>query len=49
MIGRVPDSDKPVPKISFVKGYQPWGWIIGSGVYVDDIDEKVKKPCVGSC
>ena len=37
-----PGSDKPVPKISFVKGYQPWGWIIGSGVYVDDIDEKVK-------
>ena len=35
-------SDKPVPKISFVKGYQPWGWIIGSGVYIDDIDEKIK-------
>jgi len=37
-----PGSEKPVPKISFVKGYQPWGWIVGSGVYVDDIDEKVK-------
>jgi len=37
-----PGSDKPVPKISFVKGYQPWGWIIGSGIYVDDIDEIVK-------
>jgi len=37
-----PGSDKPVPKISFVKGYQPWGWVIGSGIYVDDIDEIVK-------
>ena len=33
-----PGSDKPVPKISYVKGYQPWGWVIGSGVYVDDVD-----------
>ncbi len=36
-----PGSDKPVPKISYVKGYQPWGWVIGSGVYVDDINEAV--------
>ncbi len=26
------------PKISFVKGFTPWGWVIGSGIYVDDID-----------
>ena len=25
------------PKISFVKKYEPWGWVIGSGVYVDDV------------
>jgi methyl-accepting chemotaxis protein len=37
-----PGSDKPIPKISYVKAYQPWGWVIGSGVYVDDIDETVK-------
>ncbi|MBI5919355.1 MAG: cache domain-containing protein, partial [Nitrosomonadales bacterium] len=36
-----PDSEKPVPKVSYVKGYQPWGWVIGSGVYVDDVDEAV--------
>ena len=36
-----PGSDKPVSKITFVKGYQPWGWVISSGTYVDDIDEKV--------
>jgi methyl-accepting chemotaxis protein len=36
-----PGSDQPVPKISYVKGYAPWGWVIGSGVYVDDIDTAV--------
>ncbi len=33
-----PGSDKPIPKISYVKGYTPWGWVVGSGVYADDID-----------
>ena len=33
-----PGSDEPVPKISFVKGHQDWGWIIGSGIYLDDVD-----------
>ncbi len=32
------ESQKPVPKLSFVKGFGPWGWIIGTGIYVDDVD-----------
>lgn len=32
-----PGESKPVPKISYVKLYAPWGWIIGSGIYVDDV------------
>jgi methyl-accepting chemotaxis protein len=32
-----PGAAAPVDKISFVKGYRPWGWVIGTGVYVDDI------------
>jgi methyl-accepting chemotaxis protein len=36
-----PGSDKPVPKISFVKLYKPWGWVVGSGIYVDDVDAQV--------
>jgi len=32
-----PGSDKPVDKISYVRGFEPWGWVIGSGVYVDDV------------
>ena len=32
-----PGQRKPVPKISFVKIFEPWGWIVGSGVYIDDV------------
>ncbi|MCJ2019734.1 methyl-accepting chemotaxis protein, partial [Methylobacterium sp. E-065] len=31
-----PGLDQPVAKISYVKGFEPWGWIIGSGIYADD-------------
>lgn len=31
-------SDKPVDKISYVKGFAPWGWIVGTGIYIDDVD-----------
>ncbi|MFZ1614093.1 MAG: methyl-accepting chemotaxis protein, partial [Holophaga sp.] len=30
------------PKVSFVKQYGPWGWIVGSGVYVDEVDRQVR-------
>lgn len=32
-----PGSDQPVDKISYVKGFPQWGWIVGSGVYLDDV------------
>jgi methyl-accepting chemotaxis protein len=25
-------------KLSYVKKFDPWGWVIGSGVYIDDVD-----------
>lgn len=30
-------SDVPVDKLSYVKGYAPWGWVVGTGVYMDDL------------
>ena len=33
-----PNFTEPVPKISFVKAFENWGWIIGSGIYIDDIE-----------
>ena len=32
------DADEASPKIGYVFHYEPWDWIIGTGVYVDDID-----------
>lgn len=31
------DPRRIVPKISYVKGFAPWGWIVGSGIYVEDV------------
>ena len=31
------DPTRIVPKISFVMGFEPWGWIIGTGIYVEDV------------
>ncbi|QGZ31524.1 methyl-accepting chemotaxis protein [Stutzerimonas stutzeri] len=33
-----PGEKEPVPKISYVELFKPWGWIIGSGIYVDDVE-----------
>lgn len=33
-------NDAPVEKVSFVQGFSPWGWVLGSGVYLDDIQEE---------
>ncbi|MFY8351997.1 methyl-accepting chemotaxis protein [Pseudoalteromonas sp. SSM20] len=35
----MPGAKDPVDKISYVKGFKPWGWIIGSGIYLDNLDE----------
>ncbi|MCP4717190.1 MAG: SpoIIE family protein phosphatase, partial [Deltaproteobacteria bacterium] len=33
----------PQPKLSYVRLYEPLGWIIGTGVYVDSIDAGIRK------
>ena len=32
-----PGFDQPVEKSSYVALFEPWGWVIGTGVYNDDI------------
>ena len=32
-----PTSKTLAPKISYAKSYEPFGWMVGSGVYLDDI------------
>jgi len=36
-----PGFDKPQNKISYVAYFKDWNWIVGTGVYVDDIEKEV--------
>ncbi len=36
-----PGHDEPVRKLSYVQLFKPWGWIVGTGVYLDDIDRTI--------
>lgn len=33
--------DRLVPKESYVRGFEPWQWIIGTGVYLDDVNREI--------
>jgi methyl-accepting chemotaxis protein len=35
-------TEELFPKLSYVKKFEPWGWLIGSGIYVDDVDAAVR-------
>lgn len=36
-----PGKDAPQPKLSYVAGFEPWGWVIGTGVYIDDLQAQL--------
>ncbi len=36
------DPSKTVPKLSYVKLFKPWGWIISTGIYLEDVREEIK-------
>jgi diguanylate cyclase (GGDEF)-like protein len=38
-----PGEKDPVPKLSYVKLYPPWGWIVGSGIYIDDMQADIHR------
>lgn len=35
------DKDVRVPKLTYVMLFKPWGWTVGTGVYVQDIDQAI--------
>ncbi|MEA1921420.1 MAG: DUF294 nucleotidyltransferase-like domain-containing protein, partial [Pseudomonadota bacterium] len=35
------DQTKIVPKVSYVKCFTPWNWIIGTGIYLDDVEQEI--------
>ena len=36
----------PEPKLSYATDFAPWGWIIGTGVYISDVDEHYRKGAI---
>jgi PAS domain S-box-containing protein len=35
------DSTRIVPKLSYVRPYKPWGWVIGTGIYIEDVKAEI--------
>ena len=38
-----PGNAVPSNKISYVKSFEPWGWVIGSGIYLDEIEAEYRQ------
>lgn len=38
-----PGADQPAPKISYATLISDWNWVVGTGVYIDDIDHAFLK------
>ena len=34
-------QQEALPKLSYVKYFEPWGWLIGTGVYIDDLNSEM--------
>jgi methyl-accepting chemotaxis protein len=43
-----PGAQAPQPKLSHVTGFAPWGWIVGTGLYMDDLHQQVWEELAGS-
>jgi two-component system cell cycle sensor histidine kinase/response regulator CckA len=35
------DPERIARKISYVRGFKPWGWIVGTGIYVEDVRKEI--------
>jgi len=37
-----PTSGELSPKISYAKSFEPWGWMVGTGVYLDEVEKHIQ-------
>lgn len=37
-----PKEENPLPKVSYVNRFEPWDWVVGTGIYVDDVDAHIR-------
>lgn len=35
------DPTRIVPKLSYIKSFSPWQWIIGTGIYIEDVRDEI--------
>jgi len=42
----MPGASAPVDKISYVQLFKPWNWVVGSGVYLDDIHTEFRSAAI---
>lgn len=36
-----PSDQEPIHKVSHVALFEPWQWVLGSGIYLDDLDDEI--------
>ncbi|WP_413925676.1 cache domain-containing protein [Candidatus Accumulibacter phosphatis] len=36
-------SRVPEPKLSYAALFAPWGWVLGTGIYIDDVDKEFRR------
>ncbi|EXI66767.1 MAG: Methyl-accepting chemotaxis protein 4 [Candidatus Accumulibacter adjunctus] len=41
-------SEQPAPKISYAAEFKPWGWVYGTGIYVDDVSAAFRSKAIES-
>jgi methyl-accepting chemotaxis protein len=41
-------STEAIPKLSYAKVFQPWGWWVGTGVYIEDVDREFRHAALRS-
>lgn len=37
------DSTRIVPKLSYVRLFEPWEWVVGTGIYVEDVRTEIRR------
>ncbi|MGE4279999.1 MAG: diguanylate cyclase [Magnetospirillum sp.] len=42
-----PKTGQQSEKVSYVERFAPWGWVVGSGLYLDDMQESWRKAAFG--
>ena len=41
-----PGASEPVDKVSYIALFEPWGWILGSGIYIDDMQSEFRSQAI---